>query len=532
MTKINAYNFDSITALAQKHSIDVTRIAPHPFTPRVNQDLTPSGTAPIDFFKSIPKAELHLHRGVMSDVLSTAEIAWPLSQRTDQRLQSKYGSITELTNSYLNTQYGSLNAYLDRYNELASYINKDLDAIRAVVFSGAMRAFENGVRILEIRTSIKTGQFGDSRYRNEMKSVQITPEQEMQAIIDGLLMAEDACGNKIRCFIGIVFRRSAPAEELEPSLDQVLTLSDHFAEKMGYRIINHIDIGGAETELNSEQVIISKAKKFAPVFRKARKHGLFVTAHAGEGQGSGEGSIWQALNSGAQRIGHGTALYRPWPALPKNQRWFDLDSKLQKNASIMALMLGIPFEMCLSSNIACAAEITLGYQKSHKMSEPVPIRGQLTEASQYPAAWMMAIGGMHYTNRSRILPLPSTDGIHTLNTDLSREYALASATFDMGIDVLLGLSRYSIRHAFAPPDVRAWAIQEWRTEAARYLNDPRYSSPDEQAKAALERYCNEARNRLRITPDIIEAILREVHSPHKYLSAQMMQYFREHRKYP
>lgn len=559
------YNFDSLRAMADRHSVDFTQIAPLPATPQVDRDLAAMSNADLEtqgsvlysdkdtgrhfygncgsqglpvartsanFFRSIPKAELHLHRGVMSDILSTSEIAWSLSAKTDQGLQKKYSSVTELVSSYLDAKYGTLASYLDRYNELASYINKDLDAIRAVVFAGAMRAFENGVRLLEIRTSIKTGQFGDALYRSEMKGVQISPKEEMQAIVDGLLMAENFSGGKLKCFIGVIFRRSAPLEELSPSLDQVIDLSNYFAERMGYRIINHVDIGGAEKDLNKEQEIISKAKKFAPIFRKARAHGLMVTAHAGEGQGAGEGSIWHALNAGAQRIGHGTSLYLPWSMIPEDLRWTNPETKLQKNSFIMALMMGVPFEMCLSSNLACAAEITTGYTRDRKTGKPDPVRGSFKSYDDYPALLMMALGGLHYNNRSRIMPLPCTDGIHTLNTDLAREYALTSATFEMGVDVMLGISRYSFRHAFAPPEVRAWAIREWREEASKYLNDPRFSSPDEQAKAALEKYCSQVRSKLGISDEILEDIRREVHSPSKYLPPELLTIFRGYKRYP
>lgn len=512
-------------------SIDFSQIAPLPKTSRIERELgvlrknlskkdrKKFAKDAQEFLQKVPKAELHLHSTAMADILTTSKIAWDISKKTDQGLQNikRYkGSRESLVKDFLNPKSRSLAAYLERYDMLKNYIIRDLNAIRQISYTGAKQACENGVRILEIRTSIKAGDYGDPRSQSIMSDIQYSAFEELCAWIDGFRKAEKESKNKLSVFLIICIRRQDTTKRSMALLNEILSYRKKIRQKYGHDYIVGLDIAGQE--------YLYKARKFEPVFRRARDEGLKVTAHAGEEQGSGEGSIWQAINSGAQRIGHGTSLYLPTPMLPEAVRH---EAKgLKKNAFILSLMFGTSYEMCLTSNVVCSSEITLNY-KSNPQGRPIAVKKAMTSPDEYPAQMIIALGSLYYQGRSNILPIPCTDGIYTLNTNLTREYALAAKTFGWGVKEVLGIARYSIRHSFAPREVKAQALKDWREFASIYLNDPLYSSPDEEAKKALHAYRQKVRRDLGVSSTMIEEIIQEVHTSKKYLRGYLYELFHE-----
>lgn len=472
-----------------------------------------------DFLKALPKAELHLHSTAMADIKTTAPLAWAISRDTDKGLQKnkRYrGSLAALVSDFSRPKRGSLADYLTRYDLLKNYIVRDRSAITEIAYRGARQCFANGVRILEIRTSIKSGRYGDPRSRAVMDHVDYSPFEELCSWIDGFERAQKESQGRLHVFLIISFRRQETTERSLALLNDVLRYRKKIKEKYGREYIVGVDIAGQE--------YLYKARNFEPVFRKARAMGLNVTAHAGEEYGAGEGSIWQALNSGAQRIGHGTSLYLPTPMLSEKVRYEARG--LRKNAFILSLMFGTTYEMCLTSNIVCGAGVTLKY-KPNPGGRPVPVKKVMTRPSDYPALPIIALGNLFYTGRSLILPIPCTDGIYTLGTDLAREYAIAAKAFGWGVKEVLAIARYSIRHSFAPKEIKASVLKEWREFARSYLFDERFSSPDEEAKWALHLYRQKVRRKLGITSEMIEEILKEVHRSRYYLSRYLYDRFHE-----
>jgi len=501
-------------------SIDPERVAPMPALPRLQAELDRlherSSAAnrrhlahtTEEFLRGLPKAELHLHSTAMADIFATAPVAWEISASTDRKLQQQpkfKGSLEALIADFLELKAGSLESYLKHYDLLKNYIIRDLDAVRYTSYMGAKQAFENGVRILEIRTSIKAGFYGDVNSHELMQQVGYTALDELCARIEGFRKAESESGGNLRCFMIITFRRQESESRSMALLEEVLGYRGEIMSRYGRDYVVGVDVAGQETG--------HAVKQFENVFREARRKGLKVTAHAGEEHGAGEGSIWDALNVGAQRIGHGTSLFRPTPLLDDSVRY--QVNGFRKNAFILSLIFGAGYEMCLTSNRICGAEITLNYKPGPK--RPRPVTRAFREHRDYPGLMLFALGSLAYRGRSAVLPIPCTDGIYTLNTNLAREYALAAEAFDLGLKELMAIARYSFRHSFASASVRAWGLKQWRGFAQHYLIDPKYSIPDEEAKKALHVYRQRTRQRLGITPEQIDRIGAEVDQTASYL---------------
>lgn len=523
------YRSKSTRRFFKKHSINSADYHPMPEMIRLDRELDIiKGSRPKaslkklaecseHFLRMMPKADLHLHSTAMADIFETATLAWNMSNKSDKGLQklAEYkGSLDLLIENFLHPQPGNLQDYLKRYDLLKNYLIQDLETIEYHSYIGAKQAFDNGVCLLEIRTSIKAGALGDPRSKDVMSGIAFSAKDEIFARVKGFRQAERESKGRLKVYLLISFRRQDSLKNSKSLLKEVLVIKRELEEKFGREYIIGVDIAGQEYRY--------KARKFEPVFREARSKGLKVTAHAGEEQGAGEGSIWQAINSGAQRIGHGTSLYLPTPMLPKSVRHTSHGYK--KNAFIASLMFGCAYEMCLTSNVICGAQVTVGY-KPNKGNRPIPIVKVMDDPNDYPALPIFALGSLFYHGRSQVLPIPCTDGIYTLNTDLPREYALASGTFDLGLKEILALARYSIRHSFAPAEDKAQALKQWREFAASYLTDPRYSSPDEESKKALHNYRLEIRRKLGVTSEVVEAILQEVHSSKRYLSGYLYERF-------
>lgn len=145
-----------------------------------------------------------------------------------------------------------------------------------------------------------------------------------------------------------------------------------------------------------------EARGPAPLFRDlfawARRAGLHLTAHAGET--TGPASIREALEIGAERIGHGIAAADD-PALLEHLR----DNR-------------IPLEICLSSNLATGAVERI---------EDHPLR-RLFEAG---------------------VPIVlNTDDPAMFRTSLTREFEIAQSVFGFTDAELAGIAANAFRYSF------------------------------------------------------------------------------------
>ncbi|MGH9645895.1 MAG: adenosine deaminase family protein, partial [Bryobacteraceae bacterium] len=143
------------------------------------------------------------------------------------------------------------------------------------------------------------------------------------------------------------------------------------------------------------------ARRFAHVFRFAREGGLRLTCHAGET--TGPGSIWDALEVGAELIGHVIAAIQD-PALVAHLR-----------------ERGIPLEVCITSNLRTWVVASLARHPVRKLFDAgVPI-------------------------------VLNTDDPALFETTLDGEYELARDQFGFTDDELALLAENSLRYVFRRP---------------------------------------------------------------------------------
>lgn len=163
-----------------------------------------------------------------------------------------------------------------------------------------------------------------------------------------------------------------------------------------------LDLAGAEALYPTGQ--------YGGLFAYARSLGVPFTLHAGEA--AGPESVWQALELGAARIGHGVRAGED-PALMR---------ELARRR--------VPLEMCPTSNLQTKA---------------------VTDLAHFPLREYLAQG---------VLATVNTDNMTVSRTTLAGEYALLGLSPQERRAVLLG----SVEAAFLPPDEKE-AL--WRRVEAR-----------------------------------------------------------------
>jgi adenosine deaminase len=453
-----------------------------------------------DFYQKMRAADLHIHGGALASTELAAQIAWQRSAKIDGHLKATYGSYQALLHRLTNPIPGSLDDYLKIYHHVRDYLFTDLEDIRRVCFEGALQAFHNGTCLLEVRTSIKSGHFGDPKSRHIMEKIKFTPEEEFFAMIDGFEAAKKYCEQKFVVYLVITLRRSDSVARCMKVVEEAHKLRKIIQNKYGWDYIRGLDIAGHEFGTEN------KAKRLIGVFDHARKQGFKLTAHAGEDKNVGEGGILHCVQHlKVDRIGHGSALYLPTPML--SQEYLYSVRGVKKNVFIRMLQRGIPLETCFTSNIICQAQYTAGFAGRDKKNRPNPILKDITKPQHYPFEIFMALGDLVAPGKRPVSCVLSTDGIFSLSTSLAKEYSLAAKSFNLDRGEILALSLESIRHSFLTDVEKNRVIKDlWAPYASLFLKKDAVSEANQKLKMLRQRL----QKKLGISEAIKEKIKTEV----------------------
>jgi adenosine deaminase len=260
-----------------------------------------SDKLPLDFFRQLPKADLHVHLDGSLRVDTIIDLA------RVHNVELPSTNPVELSRAMnLGQNCGSLVEYLKAFDVTLRVMQHE-DALFRVAYELAEDAARENVRYMEVRYSpMLHGRLG------------LRQTSVVEAVLAGLRAAHDSLGiesNVILCGI----RNISPESSLE--------MAELAVAYKGRGVVG-FDLAGAEYD--------HPAKHHKKAFQLVRDNNINTTIHAGEAYGPE--SIAQALHvCGAHRIGHGV--------------------RLRENGDLLHYINDhrIPLECCPSSNVQTGA---------------------------------------------------------------------------------------------------------------------------------------------------------------------------------
>ena len=315
------------------------------------------------FFRELPKVELHRHL----EGSIRPQTYWEEACRLQLELPVK--SCPEIL-PYLCVmpeEERSLKQFLTKFTWLRRILNNS-ETLARITYESLEDAWKSGTVYAELRFN-PTGMFQMGMNEEEIAS----------GISEGMRKAKCDFGILSTTICGIMRDRD---------LDCAKRTVD-FAKKYAGHIVSGIDLFSDESY---------SAVPFQPLLKDAHEAGLHLTIHAGEAKGAE--NVKQAIEMGAERIGHGVRIVE------------------DPTVVAMAKERQILLEMCPTSN----------YQT-----------GAVQSLHQHPFADVLEIG---------IPACINTDDPGVSNTDLIREYQIAQQTFALSEQTLFESNLRALDYLF------------------------------------------------------------------------------------
>lgn len=315
--------------------------------------------------------DLHLH---LDGSLSVASVR-KLAAMQGIELPKDDGEI--LKQLQVDDNCRSLEEYLQKFSYALSFL-QTADAVEESVYTLLEELRELGLVYTEIRFA---PQFH--------KEKGLTQREVVQAAIRGRDRASLRSNLILCCMRG--------ADTHEENLETVAVAGEYL-----YQGVCGVDLAGDEAHFPAEL--------YKEEFRLAKELQIPITIHAGEADGPG--SIWQALELGADRIGHGVR------AIEDNRLLAELAERK------------VALELCPTSNLD-----THVYEKI----EDYPIR-RLLDA------------GVCVTINS--------DDMAVSGTNVKKELNLMRRVFDLSEKEVLEIKKNAVQSSFADEEIKTYILEE------------------------------------------------------------------------
>ena len=332
-----------------------------------------------DRILNLPKVDLHVHLDGSLRARTVLELAERLPP--ERRLSRP----RDAAEAVIPPKRCTLEEYLRAF-EITVAVLQDEEALERAAYELCEDAARENVIYAEIRYAPLLHLQGG-----------LSPQRVVEAVLAGMRRAEHAY--PIRT--GLIL--CAMKQESTARSEQVARLA---ADYTGRGVVA-IDLAGPERD-------------FPPSLHRraieiAGSEGLHVTIHAGEGCCPKQ--IKEAIDLGAERIGHGVYLYQ--------------DAAIEREVK----RIGIPLEVCPTSNLQ--------------------ISGVIDSYAEHPLKRYLDLG-IHVTL--------NTDNRLMSQTDLTNEFAQVSGAFSLAPNEIKSILTNSVEAAFAPDAVKD-ALRQ-RVEAA------------------------------------------------------------------